>query len=65
MSEMFEAVMLESIAFIGLLTAALVWYAHVLAKREERETTVRPAMTLVRSADSSDPDAHLGHCGAE
>jgi hypothetical protein len=65
MSEMFEAVMLESIAFIGVLTAGLVWYAHVLAKREEHETTVRRGMTTVRTADTSDPDAHLGHCGAE
>jgi hypothetical protein len=65
MSEMFEAVMLESIVFIGVLTAGLVWYAHVLAKREEQETAVRRATTIVRSADTSDPDAHLGHCGAE
>ena len=55
----------ESLLMIGAFTAGLVWYAVVAGRREDaepretREKVRRGALALV------DPDAHLGHSGAE
>jgi hypothetical protein len=58
--------LVESLFMIGAITAGLVWYAIVAGRRENgeaRQASVRPkAGTTLHALD---PDAHLGHSGAE
>jgi len=58
-------VLIESLLLIGALTAALVWYAAALARRENRDA--RPFHTTVErhQQEKPDPDAHLGRRGVE
>jgi hypothetical protein len=61
----------EVLLSIGVPTAGLVWYALVLARKEDREArgeTVSGTGSKGRTAPTlvvPDPDAHLGRVGSE
>jgi hypothetical protein len=60
----------EILFSIGMPTAALVGYAIMLARREDRELRdeIAPApgkRSRMRVAICPDPDAHLGRVGTE
>ena len=57
-------ILIMSLAMIGAITAALVWYATAYGKREGRETR-GDAITGNRFVVHLDPDAHLGRSGSE
>ena len=68
--------LIESLLMIGAISAGLVWYALVTARREERNDQLLSGSALPRTvrgssfagkrmAATEDPDTHLGRCGAE
>jgi hypothetical protein len=56
---------IEALLMIAAISAGLIWYALVLARREApgRTKGAKPAARSV--AEKSDPDAHLGRTGTE
>ena len=54
---------LECFALIGIITGALIWYAVAFGRREDREAGRLPQN--IEAPRLLDPDAHLGHSGAE
>ncbi len=69
--------MIESFLMIAAITGGLIWYALVLAKKEDRETESSAGHAKLQESKSAsatppnatrefhDPDAHLGHTGSE
>ena len=72
--------MIESFLIIAAITGGLIWYALVLARREDGEAgssfdrgrlrEFKPQGKSARQRDTTteethDPDAHLGHTGSE
>ena len=68
--------LIESLLMIGAISAGLVWYALITARREDRNDQLLLGSALPRAVPGSsfagkrmaateDPDAHLGRCGAE
>jgi hypothetical protein len=68
--------LIESLLMIGAISAGFVWYALVTARREDRSgqllsgraiphTLSGSSFARKRMAETEDPDAHLGRCGAE
>jgi len=54
---------LECFALIGVITGGLIWYAIVVGHREDGEAGI--VIERRRTIETLDPDAHLGHSGAE
>ena len=60
--------LLEVLLSLAIPTFALVGYALVLARREDRESRgeiVRPKRSILPTIAEPDPDAHLGRVGTE
>jgi hypothetical protein len=68
--------LIESLLMIGAISAGIVWYALVTARREDRNGQLLSRSALPRAVRWSsfakkrmvareDSDAHLGRCGAE
>ena len=60
--------LVESLLMIGAITGAIVWYAVVAGRREDCELHgTEPARLIAKKGvlPHLDPDAHLGHSGAE
>ena len=60
----------EVLLSIGIPSAALVWYAVLLARREDRARIAGTELDSSRSSGTeisigADPDAHLGRVGTE
>ena len=59
-------ILFESLAFITVITGAIIWFAVSTARREDRETqrTVR-TMSELQFAGQPDPKGNAGRRGAE
>jgi hypothetical protein len=59
--------MLGLFLMIGVISGALIGYAVVLGRREDRGDglSVAPKVRDRVAPAHLDPDAHLGHCGTE
>jgi hypothetical protein len=56
---------IEALLMIAAISAGLIWYALVLARREAPGRTKSTDTAVPSRLEKPDPDAHLGRTGTE